>query len=215
MVTKAVIYARVSSVGDRQNNERQIQDLKILADQRNYEVKKIFEEHISGAKKNTERPVLNECLDYCFSNNMTILLISELSRLGRNVDEVLKNVMLCKEKKLNVYFQKENLSILDDSGKEHPFLAIFIAVLGTVSQMERENIKFRLNSGRELYKRNGGRLGRKVGYRKSEEVKREQYNGVIKLLRKGYSVRSIAKLENVGISTVMRIKKEFINQTTE
>ena len=215
MVTKAVIYARVSSVGDRQNNERQIQDLKILADQRNYEVEKIFEEHISGAKKNSERPVLNECLYYCFSNNITILLISELSRLGRNVDEVLKNVMLCKEKKLNVYFQKENLSIFDDSGKEHPFLTIFIAILGTVSQMERENIKFRLNSGRELYKRNGGKLGRKVGYRKSEEVKREQYKGVIKLLKKGYSVRSIAKLENVGISTVMRIKKEFINQTTE
>ena len=72
--------------------------------------------------------------------NIRILLISELSRLGRNVDEVLKNVMLCKENKLNVYFQKENLSIFDDSGKEHPFLTIFIAILGTVAQMERDNI---------------------------------------------------------------------------
>lgn len=60
---------------------------------------------------------------------------------------------------LNVYFQKENLNIFDEQGKEHPFLTIFIAILGTVAQMERDNIKFRLDSGRELYKRSGGKLG--------------------------------------------------------
>ena len=119
---------------------------------------------------------------------MRILLISEFSRLGRNVDEVLKNVMPCKERGLNVYFQKKNLSIFDDSGKEHPFLTIFIAILGKVAQMERDNIKFRLDSGREMYKRSGGKLGRKSGYRKSKEQKQEQYAGVIKLLKKGYPV---------------------------
>lgn len=124
----AVIYSRVSSLGERQSNERQIEDLKILGKQKNYIIEKIYEEKISGAKKKVERPILTECLEYCFSNNVKILLISELSRLGRNVDEVLKNVMLCKENKQNVYFQKENLSIFDDSGKEHPFLTIFIAI---------------------------------------------------------------------------------------
>ena len=173
MNTTAVIYARVSSVGDRQNNERQIEDLKILGERENYTIQKIYEEKISGAKKNTERPVLTECLSYCFNEKVGILLISELSRLGRNVDEVLKNVMLCKERKLNVYFQKENLSIFDESGKEHPFLTIFIAILGTVSQMERENIKFRLNSGREMYKRNGVSLVVKpaIGNRKKRRRK--------------------------------------------
>ena len=205
----AVIYSRVSSLGERQSNERQIEDLKILAKQKNYTIEKIYEEKISGAKKNAERPILTECLEYSISNNVKILLLSELSRLGRDVDEVLKNVMSCKENKLNVYFQKENLSIFDDSGKEHPFLTIFIAILGTVAQMERENIKFRLDSGRELYKRGGGKLGRKTGYRKSKEEKAEQYAGVIKLLKRGYPVRNIAKIENVGISTVMRLKKEF------
>ena len=211
MNNTAVIYSRVSSVGDRQSNERQIEDLKILGKQKNYTIEKIYEEKVSGAKKNSERPVLTECLEYCISKNVKILLISELSRLGRNVDEVLKNVMLCKENYLNVYFQKENLSIFDDTGKEHPFLTIFIAILGTVAQMERENIKFRLDSGRELYKRSGGKLGRKTGYRKPQEQKLEQYAGVIKLLKKGYPVRNIAKIEGVGISTVMRLKKEFCN----
>ena len=211
MDKKAVIYSRVSSVGDRQDTSRQIRDLEILAKQRNLKIEKTYEEHISGAKKKEERPILTECLDYCFTNNIDVLLISELSRLGRNVDDVLANVRLCKEKHLNVYFQKEQLSIFNDDGKEHPFLTIFIAVLGTCAEMERENIKFRLNSGKAKYIAEGGKVGRKQGYKKPDEKLQEEYAGVIKLLRKGYPVRMIAKSEGVGISTVMRIKKKFID----
>lgn len=205
----AVIYSRVSSQGDRQDTARQVRDLELVAKQLNLKVSKIYEEHISGAKKTQERPILRECLEYCFTNDVEILLISELSRLGRNVDDVLANVRLCKEKHLNVYFQKEQLSIFNDDGKEHPFLTIFIAVLGTCAEMERENIKFRLNSGKAKYIAEGGKVGRKVGYKKPDEKLQEEYAGVIKMLRKGYPVRMIAKSEGVGISTVMRVKKKF------
>ena len=211
MDKKAVIYSRVSSVGDRQDTSRQIRDLEILAKQRNLKIEKTYEEHISGAKKTQDRPVLKECLDYCFTNDIDILLISELSRLGRNVDDVLANVRLCKEKHLNVYFQKEQLSIFNEDGKEHPFLTIFIAVLGTCAEMERENIKFRLNSGKAKFIAEGGKVGRKEGYKKPDEKLQEEYAGVIKMLRKGYPIRMIAKSEGVGISTVMRIKKKFID----
>ena len=141
MNDKAVIYARVSSVNDRQDTSRQIRDLEILGKEKNLKIIKIFEEHVSGAKKTQDRPVLLECLEYCISEPVKILLLSELSRLGRNVDDVLSNVKFCKEHHLNVYFQKEQLSIFDRNGKEHPFLTIFIAVLGTCAEMERENIK--------------------------------------------------------------------------
>ena len=94
---KAVIYARVSSVGDRQSTFRQVADLTQYATTNGMAVAEIFEEHISGAVKNEERPVLCECLDYCYTNGIDTLLISELSRLGRNVDEVLANVKRCKE----------------------------------------------------------------------------------------------------------------------
>ena len=211
MEKKAVIYSRVSSVGDRQDTTRQVRDLELLAKQRNLQIENTYEEHISGAKKTQDRPILKECLDYCFANDIDILLISELSRLGRNVDDVLANVRLCKEKHLNVYFQKEQLSIFNEDGKEHPFLTIFIAVLGTCAEMERENIKFRLNSGKAQFIAKGGKVGRKEGYKKPDEKLQEEYAGVIKLLRKGYPVRMIAKNEGVGISTVMRIKKKFID----
>lgn len=207
----AVIYARVSSVGDRQDTTRQIRDLEKYALDNSIDIVKSFEEHISGAKKTKDRPVLTECLQYCISNDIDILLISELSRLGRNVDDVLANVQLCKEHHLNVYFQKEQLSIFNADGKEHPFLTIFIAVLGTCAQMERENIRYRLNSGKEKYIAEGGKVGRKEGYRKPDEKLREEYAGVIKQLKKGYPIRMIAKNEGVGISTVQRIKRKFVD----
>lgn len=208
---KAVIYARVSSVGDRQDTSRQIRDLDKYASDNSIDIVKTFEEHISGAKKTKDRPVLNECLQYCINNNVDILLISELSRLGRNVDDVLANVQLCKKHHLNVYFQKEQLSIFNADGKEHPFLTIFVAVLGTCAEMERENIRYRLNSGKEKFIAEGGKVGRKEGYRKPDEKLREEYAGVIKQLKKGYPIRMIAKNEGVGISTVQRIKKKFVD----
>lgn len=207
----SAIYARVSSVGDRQDTTRQVRDLEKYAKEHSLDVVRTFEEHISGAKKAKDRPVLTECLDYCISNKIDVLLISELSRLGRNVDDVLANVRLCKENHLNVYFQKEQLSIFNSEGKEHPFLTIFISVLGTCAEMERENIKCRLNSGKAQYLANGGKVGRKVGYKKPDEKMLDEYSGVIKQLKKGYPIRMIAKNEGVGVSTVQRIKKKFVD----
>lgn len=206
---EAVIYARVSSVSERQNTERQVSDLEKYADNNKMKVVKVFEEHISGAVKNENRPILCECLDYCISNHVGVLLISELSRLGRNVDEVLANVKRCKDNNLNIYFQKENLSIFQADGTKNPFLNIFISVLGTCAELERENIKFRLNSGRAKYVEEGGRLGRKVGSSKSIEKKQEEYKDVIKELKHGTSIRRTAKLCDVSVSTVQRIKSTF------
>lgn len=210
MNTTAVIYARVSSVGDRQSTERQVNDLSKYAEFNNLTISKIYEEHISGAKKNTDRPVLLEAIDYCITNKIKCLLVSELSRLGRNAFEVLDTVKLLIDNSINLYMQKEQFTLLDKEGKPTIFAPIIIATLSTCAQLERENIKFRLNSGRELYIERGGKLGRKVGSVKSSAQKKEEYKDVILYLQKGYSIRNIAKLTGNGISTVQRIKQEFI-----
>ena len=105
--------------------------------------------------------------------------------------------------------QKEQLTLLDADGKPTMFAPIMIATLSTCAQLERENIKFRLNSGRKLYIERGGKLGRKVGSIKTTEQKREEYKDIIFYLKRGYSVRNVAKLSGKGISTVQRIKTEF------
>ena len=196
----SVIYARVSSTGERQSTSRQVADLTQYATTNGMAVTEIFEEHISGAVKNEERPVLCECLDYCIANGIDTLLISELSRLGRNVDEVLANVKRCKENNLNIYFQKENISIFQADGSKNPFLNIFISVLGTCAEMEREAIKFRLDSGK---------VGRKVGSIKTKEQKQEEYAKVLRCLKQGKSIRDTSVLCGVSVSTVFRVKREF------
>ena len=79
MNTTAVIYARVSSIGDRQNTERQVLDLQDYAAFQKLQISKVFEEHISGAKRNTERPILLQAIDYCKQNKVSILLVSDSS----------------------------------------------------------------------------------------------------------------------------------------
>ena len=205
----SVIYARVSSIGDRQSTARQVADLTQYATTNGMAVTEIFEEHISGAVKNEERPVLCECLDYCIANGIDTLLISELSRLGRNVDEVLANVKRCKDNNLNIYFQKENISIFQADGSKNPFLNISISVLGTCAEMEREAIAFRLNSGLKRYREQGGKVGRKVGSIKTKEQKQEEYAKVLRCLKQGKSIRDTSVLCDVSVSTVFRVKREF------
>lgn len=186
-----------------------ISDLSSYAAYQNLAVEKVFEEHISGAKKNVERPVLLQAIDYCKQNSVSILLVSELSRLGRNAFEVLATVKDLIDSGINLYMQKEQLTLLDKDGKPTMFAPIMIATLSTCAQLERENIKFRLNSGRKFYIERGGKLGRKVGSTKSMEQKKEQYRDIISYLKRGYSIRNVAKLTSKGISTVQRIKAEF------
>ena len=205
----SVIYARVSSVGDRQSTARQVADLTQYATTNGMTINEIFEEHISGAVKNEERPVLCECLDYCIANGINTLLISELSRLGRNVDEVLANVKRCKDNNLNIYFQKENISIFQADGSKNPFLNIFVSVLGTCAEMEREAIAFRLNSGLKRYREQGGKVGRKVGSIKTREQRQEEYAKVLRCLKQGKSIRDTSVLCGVSVSTVFRVKREF------
>ena len=206
---KAVIYARVSSSGDRQNTDRQVSDLTAYAVGMSYEVCEVFTEHVSGAKKNQDRPVLQKCMEYCKQNSIDILLISELSRLGRNAFEVLASVKELLDCGINLFMQKEQITLLDGEGKPSMIAPVMIAILSTCAELERDNIQYRLKSGYNNYRENGGRVGRKPGTVKSVEKIKEEYREVIRDLQKGESIRRTAKLNDVSVSTVQRIKKLF------
>ena len=207
---RAVIYARVSSENDRQDTSRQITDLQKFSEAQDMKIVKIYEEHISGAKKNEERQVLTECLDYCTGNKVDYLLLSELSRLGRSTLQVLKSLERLHEAKVSVYIQNLCIYSLQPNGEVNPIASILITVLAEMGNIERANIQYRLNSGRAQFVRNGGKLGRKTGTIKSEDKKREEYREVITLLKRGYSIRNTAKITGYSFSTVQRIKNQFV-----
>lgn len=202
------IYARVSSAGDRQSTERQVRCLNELALSNGYEVMGIYEEHISGAKSNKERMVLIKCLEDAKANHIDFILFSEMSRCGRAVWEILETIKFCIDNHINLHFQKEGMTLFKD-GKVDSVMSIYISCLGYCSEIERANITFRLNQGRNLAIQKGVKMGRKAGSIKSREQKAEEYAAVIRCIRKGCSIRDTAKLCNVGISTVQRVKKEF------
>lgn len=181
----AVIYARVSSLGDRQSTARQVADLSRYAE-------------YSGL-----------AIEYAKTNSITLILVSELSRVGRNAFEVLVTIKELIDSGINIYFQKEQFSLLDEDGKTSLFAPIMIATLSTCAQLEKDNIQFRLQSGRKHYVETGGRLGRKPGSVKSKEQKENEYRAVIRELRRGTSVRRTAKLCDISTSTVQRIKSDF------
>lgn len=215
MRKNAVIYSRVSSLNDRQNAERQIADLTQFADRNDFTILEIFSEKISGAKKNEERVILTNCLEYCVVNRVDTLLLSELSRLGRNTLEVLKSLDYLHNNKVNVYIQNLSINTLLDNKEINPVASILVTVMAEMAKIERTNIVYRLNSGRNNYIASGGKLGRKSGSIKTLEKKKEEYKDVIRLLKLNYSIRNVAKLTNCSISTVQRIKKTFEIQKEE
>lgn len=203
----AVIYARVSSVGDRQTTERQVADLTRYINLNEMKLLNAFEEKMSGAKEN--RPVLSDCVEYCIANKVHTLCVSEISRLGRSTKIVVNTIDELTKAGINVYIQNLPLCTLNEDGQPNPIAKMITAVLSSFAEIERDNITYRLNSGRELAKARGIKMGRKVGSKKTEEQFTEQYSSVIRQLKKGQSVRNTAKLCGVSASTVQRVKARF------
>lgn len=210
-MSKTVIYARVSSAGDRQSTERQIEDLTRYADSKGLEIVRIFQEHVSGARSNQEREVLTECLEFCKAEHPDTLMVTELSRLGRSTVEVLKAVEVLTTAGVNVFILDLNLSTLDEEKKENPVAKMVLTVLSLGAEMERKLILGRLNSGRELAKKKGVKMGRPKGTALSDEDLQAKYPEVVKHLKKEKnSIREISKLTGVSVSTVQRVKKRSV-----
>lgn len=207
-----VIYSRVSSQSARQSTERQVIDLERFASERGYTVCAVFEEKMSGRKSNMERPVLIRCLKFCTApqNKVEMLLLTEISRLGRSTLEILKALDTLHTHKICVYIQNLNLETLRPDKKINPLSSLITTLLGELAAMERQGIIDRLNSGRDLYIARGGKLGRRKGSFKTLEQKKVEYRDAISLLKKGYSIRNVSKLTGKSVSTIQIIKKEFL-----
>ena len=118
------------------------------------------------------------------------------------------HVALCQqliECGINLYIQKKQLTLLDKEKKPSLFVRIMTSTLSTCAQLERDNISFRLQSGRKRYIEKGGKLGLKIGPVKTTAQMKAEYREVISLLRK-VGIRDVEKLGGKGVSTVQRVK---------
>lgn len=203
---RVCIYARVSSSNGTQDYQRQINDLTTFASQNNCKVVKVFAEMVSGAKINTQRPVLMELIEFVNSNDIDKVLVTELSRLGRDTLQTLQTIELLNQNKISLYIQNYNIETLTADKEVNPMSQFLITILAEVARMERKTIRERVESGYKNHLANGGRVGRKVGYVKDNEAMKTQYIEDIKLLKKGYSLRNIQKITGTSVNTLRKVK---------
>ena len=204
---KTIIYSRVSTQG--QDYSRQIDELQAYAVSHSWIVSAIFSEKISGAKKHNERLGLSRMMDYICAHQVDKVLIWELSRLGRNTIEVLKTIELLNEAKVSLFIKNYNIETLDADGKPNVMAQFLITILAEIARMERSTIKERMDSGYKQFRSLGGKVGRKEGYTKSSDMYRNEYSDIIRLLKKGLSLRNVAKLTNHSLNTVSKSKRLF------
>lgn len=201
--TKAIIYARVSTAG--QDYDRQLVELKQYADRMGYDVVKTFSEKISGAKKVEERQAMTELLNYVEVNKVDKVLIYECSRLSRRAVDFLSIIETFNEKKISLYIHQNGLETLLPNGEINPIATLVLGILAQFNSMERSLIRSRMESGYNNYRNNGGVVGRKVGYRKTNEQMKEEYAEEIRLLKKAYSLRNISKITHTSVNTLRKL----------
>lgn len=201
---KAVIYARVST--SAQDYERQLDELRAYADRNGYEVVREFSEKISGAKKVEERAALSDLLDYVDEHKVDKVLIYECSRLSRRAVDFLSVIERLTERGVSVYIHQNGLETLQPDGKPNPIAQLVLGILAQFNSMERSLIRSRMESGYNHYRANGGKVGRKEGYRKSDQQMKEEYAEELRLLRKGYSLANVRKLTGTSINTLRKVR---------
>ncbi len=201
---KTVIFARVST--NVQDYNRQVNELTVLAKSNGWSVEAVFAEKISGAKANTERTELLNMISYVESNHIDKVLVTELSRLGRDTLQVLEVIEMLNKKEISLYIQNYAIETLTKEGKVNAMSQFLITILAEVARMERKTIRERVESGYNNYRANAGIVGRRTGYKKAEEAMKTQYIEGIKLLRKGYSLRNISKITGTSINTIRKCK---------
>lgn len=201
---KICIYARVSTKG--QDYQRQLSELREYASRMNYEVVKEFSEKISGAKSVAERQALTELLDYAAANRIDKVLVYECSRISRRAIDFLQVIEQLTQMKVSVYILQNGLETLMADGSVNPIAQLVLGIIGQFNSMERSLIRSRMSSGYQHFRSNGGKVGRKEGYKKSDEQMKEQYSKELSLLKKGLSLRNIQAITGTSINTLRKLK---------
>ena len=187
-------YIRVSSLS--QNTARQ--EVNITG--------KSFTDKCSGAIPFDKRPSGAKLLKMIESREVTELHVHAIDRLGRNAFDIASTLEILKTVGCQLEVHSLGLKMLIN-GKENPAFAMVAAVLGQVSQMERDSIKEKQAEGITIAKATGVYQERVTRGKVSTDKKLKEHADIVELLNDGKTIRRTAELTKKGISTVQRIKK--------
>jgi DNA invertase Pin-like site-specific DNA recombinase len=204
IVMDVVIFCRVST--QIQEYHRQVNDLTNLANFNGWNIVKIFCEKVSGAAPVHNRKELNAMIDYVKNNKVDKVLVTELSRLGRDTLQVLETINILNEIKVSLFIQNYSIETLNSEGKINAMSQFMVTILAEIARMERRTIYERMESGYENFRREGGKVGRKLGYRKTDDLFLTEYAEEFRLLKKGISLRNVSKITGTAVNTLRKCK---------
>jgi len=199
---KSILYTRVSSKD--QSTLRQINDMKSLDE---FEIVKIFSEKISGFLISvSERPILQKALSFIEANEIKCLMVSEVSRLGRNTHEVLGLIEDLKKQGVTIYIHNLGTTINRPDSSNEIFTKLIVTIMADLARLESEQMSYRIKSGIRSRKAKGLTTGRKIGSIESPDKFLSKHLDIQRYLSKGYSSREIQKLCKCSPNTIKKVK---------
>lgn len=145
-MSNAAIYLRVSTAD--QDYERQRIELEALAKSRGDNVKYVFEEKKSAVLSMDTREELTK-MRQLTKDDVDIIYLWDITRLSRRSIDFINLVYEFANKGICLYFKDKNIITLDEDGNINAMASIYLYMLGIFAQMDAENLKAKMKSGKE------------------------------------------------------------------
>lgn len=202
---RACLFVRVST--DKQDHQRQVNDLEKFCKQKGFDVVMTIAAKVSGAKTYKDREDLKELFSAADKKKFDKVVITELSRLGRNSRDLRNTVYYLHERKIPiVFYNLGGLESLDGNGQESFVTNVILSIYAELSQEERRLISERVKSGLATAKQKGKKLGRPEGKQAAKDVIKK-YAKLVADIKRGLSLTECQKLHGVSRNTVIRVKR--------
>ena len=205
--TKIILYYRVST--SAQDYSHQQAALRKYAKTHHYEIVKEFGEKISGGKKIEERAAIRELLDFVKTNKVDKVVVYEASRLSRRQIDFLSIIEQLTDLGVSLYILQNGLETLLPDKTPSPIANLVLGIMSQFNSLEKTLIRARMSIGYEHHRASGGSVGRKVGYRKSEDEYRLTYDREIALLSKGNTLKDVRAITGTSINTLRKLKANY------
>jgi len=196
MTARVALYCRVSTFTKDQTTENQLRELNSYCERMGYEVVKVYEDEVSGAKSREKRPAYNELCQDAFLKKFDAIIGWDVSRFGRSMKEFVSFLSDMDDKGIGVIAVKNGLDTNSSSGR------MMMKLIGVLEEWNREMLVERTNAGLARTVANGTKLGRK-------KITNDTMNAkIIELRNDRKSIRAIASEVGVSTATVQRELKK-------
>jgi len=197
-------YMRISTQKDTQTTQRQALALKNYAEKNGFQIDKLFEERISGSTQAHDRPAYQDLKKLLRSSD--VLLITDIDRLGRNADDVIRELKELKADGIRVVaLDMPYMNVwenVNNDGMYNMIIDIMITLKAHMAEQDRDKIVSRINQGLDVARSKGTKLGRPEASLSKDFIKAyEMYlNGKYGKI----TASQFATLQGIGRSTLYK-----------